>query len=82
VYSVFPLENETTVEFIIPDPHSVDVNTYDVGFTAPKRDATFAADTVIAAIVSSIKTDGDPFGGIDPINRLNTEDSVLYTWFP
>ena len=28
------------------------------------------------------KTDGDPLGGIDPINRLNTEDSVLYTWFP
>lgn len=58
------------------------VNTYDVGFTAPKRDAKFAADTVIMASLSKRSTDGDPLGGIDPINRLNTDDSVLYTWFP
>ena len=82
MYWVCPLENETTIESIIPDPHSVDVNTYDVGFTAPKRDVTFAADTVIKASVLLRTTDGDPLGGIDPINRLYTEDSVLYTWFP
>lgn len=52
LYSVFPSVYTASSEYIMPDPHSVDVNTYDVGFTAPKRDVTFAADTVIEASVS------------------------------
>jgi hypothetical protein len=82
VYVLLATSYETVVVDVTPDPHRVDVNTYDDGCTAPTRDATFAADTDTYAVVLLRRTDGEPLGGIDPMYRLYTDDRVLYTWFP